>query len=92
MPSELYGKSAANHAYHSGKHGLGVGARTVMHYTESAFKTMFKYKRIYRYKNGRTAYQDASGLVTIVDRNGKLVSHFMPDKPNQYWQNNILKR
>ncbi|HSX42815.1 MAG TPA: PA14 domain-containing protein [Candidatus Saccharimonadales bacterium] len=76
---------------HYGKHATGVGARTLEEYNKSSIDTLHSALRSIEQKNGTTLFQDKKGYVTIVNQDGKFLSHFKPARPDQYYINKLIQ-
>lgn len=86
--------AARNANIHYAKHAKSIGAKNQKAYNSSARNTIVRAVNVHKYKNGRTAFLDARGRISVVNNKGHLVSHFKPkpQKLTRYWNNNIRGR
>lgn len=82
-----------NESHHYNKHRKETGTNKQSAYTTGALGTVNKAARSHRYRDGsgKIAFQDAKGNVTVMQQ-GKIVTHFKPNDPGYYWNNNIRGR
>ena len=65
-----------NANWHYGKHARDIGAKTQKAYNNSARNTINRAVDFHKYKNGRTAFLDARGRITVVNNRARIVSHY----------------
>ena len=68
--------AARNANWHYGKHARDIGAKTQKAYNNSARNTINRAVDFHKYKNGRTAFLDARGRITVVNNRARIVSHY----------------
>ena len=84
--------STKNMEEHYAKHAKDIGAKDLRSYNRSARNTINRNAEKHTYKNGRQAYRDKRGRITVTDSGGRLVTHFKPSSSDRYWILNIKRR
>ena len=79
-----------NANFHYSKQAKLIGAKNQKAYNNSARNTIARAIDHHKYKNGRTAFLDARGRISVVNSRGNLVTHYrqtVPKKLVKHWVN-----
>lgn len=82
--------TARNANIHYNKQARLIGAKNQAAYNNSARNTISRAVDMHKYKNGRTAFLDARGRISVVNNRGRIVTHYRqpsPQKLVKHWAN-----
>ena len=65
-----------NANFHYSKQAKLIGAKNQKAYNNSARNTIARTIDYHKYRNGRTAFLDARGRITVVNNRARIVSHY----------------